>query len=419
MFITTTPALKARVKQRYADFIVEEVYAENEKEQICKVDKFTTPFCERSEKKLVVPENTEEKEHLILELEKINTDTNTAIALLSRGLGLSKSRIGYAGMKDKRAITAQRISIYGADTDKIERFGAKGLGLKNPSWGERLELGDLKGNQFTLTLRDISASKEDIKKIVDEFAKQIKNGIPNFFGTQRFGGKRNVTHRVGKLLLQENFKDAVMLYLTETFEEEKPEIKNARINLAKTLDFKQALREFPNVCRSEKAILNELAKNPTDFMKAFGALQKKTRYLFVHAYQSYLFNKIIGKRIELFGEKALEKIDGDVLSEDGVPTTLLPGFESTFSEGKAGEIEKQIMKEEKVSFKTFRVHSLSELSSKGNLKEISLFPKDFKLLEVMDDEFNDEKRAIKISFFLSKGNYATTALKELIKEEIF
>lgn len=418
-FITTTKPLKARVKQRYSDFIVEEIYEEDNKECVCEVKRFTIPWEQREKTKpMEVPENTENKEHLIIELEKINTDTNKAIALISRGTGVSKQRIGYAGLKDKRGITCQRMSMFQPNIEKVKKFGVKGLEIRNPVWGERIELGMLKGNRFKIILRNIEENEEEIKKIVEEFSKQIKKGIPNFFGTQRFGGKRLITHKVGKLLIFEKYKEAIMLYLTETFEEEKEDIKTARINLAKTSDFKQALREFPRECRTEIAILNKLAQEPNNFTGAFTALPKKTRYLFVHAYQSWLFNRIIEKRIELFGEKALEKIDGDIIEEENV-MTLLPGFESEFAKGKAGEIEKEILKEDGVTFEDFKVKGMSELSSKGSRKEIALYVKDFKLEKIFDDEFNEGKKACELSFFINKGNYATTVLKELIKEEIF
>lgn len=442
-FLTKSPALSTRVKQRYADFIVEEIYEsstkqsegsarangasrfveetyeKNGKEIKCKVERFNVSFEERGElKKIEIPENLENKEHLNLTLEKINTDTNKAVALLSRGVGVSKNRIGYAGLKDKRAITSQRISIYQPNLEKIKNFGVKGLDLRDPSWGERVELGDLKGNNFTLTLRNISQSEEEIKKIINEFSEEIKNGIPNYFGMQRFGGKREVTHWAGKELMKENFKEAVILYLTKTYEEEKEDIKKARINLASSMDFARALKEFPPECRQEKAILNHLVKDPMDFLGAFNNLPKKMRILFVHAYQSYLFNKIIEKRIEKLGDKCFEKQEGDVL-EDGIVTAQLPGFESKFSSGLMGDIEKEIFKSEGIDFSFFKVRSSSELSSKGSKKQIALFVKDFKLEKIIDDEFNEGKKAIIISFFLSKGNYATTVLRELIKEEIF
>ncbi len=94
-------------------------------------------------------------------------------------------------------------------------------------------------------------------------------------------------------------------------------------------------------------------------------------------------------------------------------------FESKFAEGKAGEIERKILAAEGMDFRNFRVGGMSELSSKGSRKSIVLKPENFKLIEAGADEFNEGKRFAKVSFFLSKGNYATTVLKELLKEEIF
>ncbi|MBT4870081.1 MAG: tRNA pseudouridine(13) synthase TruD [Candidatus Diapherotrites archaeon] len=410
--------LNARARQRYADFIVEEVYEKNKEREKCEVNWFTIDFDKRDLSPLSIPTKT--AEHLIVEVEKINTDTNRTIALIARGLGMSKSRIGYAGMKDKRGITAQRISIFDPSIAKVEKFGVKGLKVKSASWGERLELGDLLGNDFTIILRDISESEEEIKTIIESFIEQSKNGLPNYFGTQRFGGKRNVTHKVGKLLMQGKHEEAIMLYLTHTFEDEKIELKSARVNLAKTKDFARALKEFPrDAARTEVAMLNFLVKKPNDYVGAFGALSKKIRILFVHAYQSYIFNEIIKKRIEKYGVKGIKAIDGDILNEEGVPLGLLPGYESKFASGEAGEIEKEVMEKEGVDFSFFKVRSITELSSKGHRKEISIIPKDFKFVKTMDDEFNEGKKAAMITFYLSKGNYATTILQELVIDRIF
>jgi len=417
MYVTKTKPLIARARQRYSDFIVEEVYLENGEEKKCNVNWFTMDFNDRDLSQINIPEKT--TDHLVIEVEKINTDTNHAVALIARGLGVSKTRLGYGGMKDKRGITSQRISLFDPNIEKVKRFGVKGLKIKNSHWGERLELGDLEGNDFTIVLRDINETDEEIKKIINDFIEQSKFGLPNLFGSQRFGGKRDITHRVGKLLMQGKHEEAVMLYLTKTFEDEKVELKNARVNLAKTKDFAKALKEFPHDARSELAMLNHLIKKPNDYAGAFTSIPKKTRYLFVHAYQSYIFNKIIEKRIEKYGAAGINKIDGDIVNQEGIPLGILPGFESEFATGEAGEIEKEIMKEEEITLDFFRVAGLSELSSKGHRKELSIIPKKFKFIDIFEDEFNEGKKAARISFYLSKGNYATVILQELIKTDIF
>ena len=415
-FFTNSPALKGRVKQRYSDFMVEEVLTDG---TICKIQRFNTPFEERPpQQEMIIPTRTEE-EYLLIEMEKINYDTATALALISRGLNVSKKRIGYAGLKDKRAITSQQLSIYLPDEELVKRFGIKGIELRNPKWSkDRTELGNLKGNDFTITIRDISNTEEEIQKILEEFIITSQKGVPNFFGNQRFGGKRMITHRVGKLLLAGKFQEAVMLYLTETYEEEKIELKNARINLAKSRDLKQALKEFPFDARTERAIINHLVRYPSDFAGAFGVLPKKMRYLFSHAVQSDIYNKILTKRMEKYGPDALRPIDGDILIE-GIPAIILPGYESNFANGEAGEIEKLVMKEVGITFEEFKTAKMSELSSQGDRKPLLLKPENFTIEKIFNDEFNEGKKAVTVKFFLSRGNYATTILRELLKEEIF
>ncbi|MEK6958809.1 MAG: tRNA pseudouridine(13) synthase TruD [archaeon] len=412
-FITITPALKGKVKQRYSDFIVEEVLLDG---KICRVERYDRAFEQRDKQTMYIPK--EKKEHLLLDLEKINIDTVSAVAQISRGLNVSKTRIGYAGLKDKRGITCQRISIFDPDPARVEKFGMRGIEIRHPEWSDkRIELGELKGNNFVIIIRDISETEEETRRIIEAFSKQAEKGLPNFFGNQRFGGIRQITHRVGKVLLKEDYKEAVMLYLTDTYYSEKEDIKNARINFAKTLDVKKALKEFPIDARQERAMLNHLLRNPNDFAGAIGVLPKKMRYLFVHSYQSFLFNKMLEERIKEFGTGAIEAIDGDVL-ENGLPSGLLAGYESKFAEGKAGEIERRVLEGEKTKFEDFKVAGMSELSSQGSRKSFVLKTENFKLLEIDKDEFNEGKLKAKISFFLSKGNYATTVLRELLKEDI-
>ena len=414
IFVTTTPKLDGKVKQRYTDFVVEEILIDG---TVCEVKRFTKSYEDQTHTNLVVPEKN--GEHLLLDLEKINTDTNFAIARITRGIGVSKSRIGYAGLKDKRGVTCQRISIFDPDIPRIERFGMRGIELRNPAWSDkRIELGDAKGNRFVLTVRGLEQSKEELEKIFEEFKKQAEGGLPNFFGTQRFGGKRMITHRVGKLLIQEKVESAVMLYLTDTFEGEHVEMKNARINLAKSNDFSQAIKEFPIQSRNERTMIQHLCMQPKDYAGAFGKIPKKMKYFYTHAYQSWIFNRILEERIKTYKENWKNPIEGDVL-EEGLPTALLPGIETNFAEGKAGEIESKIMKEEGITFEDFNVKWMSDLSSMGARKPIIFFPKDMKFIEVGIDEFNEGKNYLTMSFFLEKGLYATTVLREFLKQEIY
>lgn len=410
-YSTSAKGIGGQIKRRYADFIVEEKTLEGKK---CEVKRFASDEeIQRDKCEIAIPENSEGKEHLHLELEKINKDLNFIIRDLTRYLRCSKKRIGYAGLKDKRAVTCQKISIFDPDVGKLKVFGRSGIELRNLEWADdRINIGNLQGNYFTITIRDLSLEKQQLETEIKKCFSEMGNGIANYFGEQRFGGIRQITHLVGREFINGNFKNGVMLYLTSTCPEEHEEIRTARLNLAKTNDFSQATKEFPKEQRYERSMIHHLCKYPNDYVGAFGKLPKAIRYLFTHAYQSYLYNKIIDKRIEKYGE--LKEIKGDVLS-NGIPTVPLIGFETELSGKEAGEIEKLILDEEGMSPDDFKIKQMPEISSKGNKREIILYPEELKLIEIAEDEFYTGKLKAKISFYLSKGNYATVVLRELMK----
>ena len=253
--------------------------------------------------------------------------------------------------------------------------------------------------------------EKELAKTTEQCLRQMEKGVANYFGEQRFGGIREITHKVGKEFIKGNMEQAVMLYLTSPSAEEE-EISIARKNLLETRDFKVALKEFPTKFRFERAILNHLSQFPRDFVGAFQQLPKHLAYMFTHAYQSYLFNLVINERIE--SGLGLEPIEGDVL-EDGIVTAPLFGTDSKLTEGKPGEIERLVLEKEGIKLEEFRVKNYPELSCSGARKKVLLTPKKPKITGTQEDDLNPGKIKMAISFSLEKGAYATTILRELMK----
>ncbi len=413
-FFTASKGTGGRIKKRISDFLVKEISTDG---SVCEILGFSKDGEKQMVEKNWPPANVlEGNDQLVLVLEKFNLDQNNAIRELSRKLFVSHKRIGYAGMKDKRAITSQKISVWQPDYEKIKAFSSRNMVLRDAQWSDkRVELGDLSGNEFEITIREIELDEKETKKRILECFKEMENGIPNYFGLQRFGGIRAITHLVGKEFIKGNIETGVMLYLTATAPEEDEETKNARQELAQTNDFSEASKKFPNQLRYERALIHHLCKYPHDFAGAFQKLPKQLRIMFSHAFQSHLFNKVIEERLK--AGLGIEPTKGDIL-EDSVPTAPLYGFESTLADGRQGEIEKKVLKEENLKLSDFKLKALSELSSKGKRKQIALFPKDMKLLKVERDELIEGMTKATISFSLSKGNYATTVLAEILKKEI-
>lgn len=410
-YLTKTSPLGGELKRRIEDFIVEEILEDG---TVCELEQLNQNPPQKIA--LAIPENPNpvKMDQLHVRMEKFNIETTFATRTLSRGTGGSVKRIGYAGLKDKRALTCQRISLWRPDIAKLSKFFVKGLALHHAQWSDkRIDLGMLRGNKFTIVIRNIEGNEEDIRKKIDDFRLSLAQGVPNYFGEQRFGGYREITHVVGKLLLQNRTEEAIMEYLCKESEGEQEDLREARKHLRETRDFAQALKTFPESAHFEVSMLNHLVTKPTDFAGAFQRLPQQTRYLFTHAYQSHVFNLIVSERVK---RGLFYPMEGDVL-ENGIPTALLPGIRSTIAKGIPGEIEQDTLNAEKVSPAFFANPNMGELASWGARKPILLRVHDFKLNKIVPDAFYPEKMAASVSFWLEKGAYATVALRELLKNE--
>ena len=390
-------------------------------------------------------EEGKEGKYLILELTKRDWDTHHLTRTLAKVLQISQKRIGVAGTKDKRALTTQKISIFDIDASEVEHVHLKDIELKVLGRSRKsIELGDLWGNDFTITIRNIASSPEETKKLLDKTTNDIlaQSGVPNFFGIQRFGSIRPVTHLVGKAIVEGDFEKAALLYIAEPFPDEPDETKEARQFVKETHDFKEGLKTYPLRLGHERAMMNHLIANPNDFAGTFLVLPKNLYKMFVHGYQSYIYNIILCRRIEK-GLLLNQAVEGDIVcfkNDAGLPdssktekvtaetvaavnrlikrkrvfiTAPLPGYNTEFASGVPGEIEQEILQELSVPLEGFNIEKIPEMSSKGTRREVLLQaePK----FEVTDDELNPGKSKVVLEFMLPKGSYATTVLREYMK----
>lgn len=348
------------IKREAKDFLVEEITPD---EEVLKFDK-KYKFDKKSS-----------GDQLICVLEKENWDTNLAIKTIAQRLHTSPKRIGFAGTKDKRALTTQRISMWKIK-ENVSELKIHGMTLKPLEYSnKRIELGDLWGNRFTIKIH------------TDKKLGKIPKKIPNLFGSQRFGSGRSITHLVGKEVLKGNIEKAVKMYLTASSPEENEDTRSARERLAKDWDYKEALNYFPYGMRFERTLLGHLSQYPNDYVGALRRLPKFLKIMFTHAYQSHLFNEFVKECI-----KKKRKFQ----------TGPLFGFESKLD----NTLEKAILKKEKMKLSDFHVKSMPEMSSRGDRRPVYVELKDF-------DVKKKGKGFIVVSFSLPKGCYATTVIDYL------
>ncbi len=378
-----------------------------------------------------------------MELSKKNWDTHHLVRELSRILRVSQKRFGWAGTKDRRAFTRQKISIWDMSEEEVARIRLKDVEVMPAGRSnKKISLGDLWGNHFKITIRDIAHSKDETLLRVSAITTELENGAPNFFGVQRFGENRPVTHIVGEAVLRGDLKEAALVYIAKPFPDEDEEVQKARQYVRDTGDLKTGVKIFPLRLQFERAMMNYLIGHPEDYAGAFRALSPNLMKMFLHAYQSYIFNIILTRRIAA-GMSISQAYPGDVVcfkNEVGMPDTSrlqkvtsdnldginnlikkgrafvtapLAGYDTQFSGGRQGEIESEVIRELGVDLNGFKVPELPEIASKGLRREIVLPVKPE--FSVMEDEINAGRIKVVLEFTLQKGGYATIVLREYMK----
>ena len=396
-----------KIRQFPEDFIVEEVLSNGSEAQIELIEP---------------PQISRRGRYLVCVLVKRNWDTILAVKKIANQLGISPERIQIAGIKDTKAITAQHISISRTIPEQISKIKIKDITLYPLHFSdEKIHSGTLYGNHFNITIRAVAHPSSKIEERIENVKNELKSfgGIPNFFGHQRFGTTRPITHMVGKHLVRGEREEAALTFLAKSGEYEHPESRQAREQLWKTQNFREALENFPYQLRYERMMLHHLAKHPKDFVGAFRRLPTKLCKLFVQAYQSYLFNCFLSQRMKL-GVPLNEIQTGDhTIRVDDQKRLALPliGFKQPFSSGIQGEIERQVLKKENVTPKNFLIFLMPEMSAAGGLRTALAPINGLSLGKPSEDSANPFKRKVNISFSLCKGSYATIVLREFMKPQ--
>lgn len=411
-FLTDTPGITGDIKASPEDFIVEEISQG--------------------------PEGNPDGNYLIVDLKLTNWETNRAFKHISKKLHISRNRIEFAGTKDKRAITRQLISIQGKDFD-IEDLKIVDMEVMGSYRSDRpVKMGDLLGNKFKIRLTRTNPGAYDHAAATLEQIKEA-GGFPNYFGPQRFGTIRPITHMVGKHIIRRDYEEAVRTYIANPFPAEGEEACKAREMASDLNNLEEALKIYPHDYSFERSMMHYLISNPGDYVGAINQLPSNLTLMFVHAYQSLLFNRILSERL-VRGLPINEPIVGDIIlpaTREGIPdrdttvkvsegnlnkvrkkvkknkafvTGLVPGTKEEFASGEMGEIERKVVEEElgDLDLSTFIVPDIPRLTTKGTRREMLSIVKD----PVMNSDGDD----LVLEFTLNKGNYATCLLREIFKK---
>jgi tRNA pseudouridine13 synthase len=367
-----------------------------------------------------------EGEHLFAEVQKVHLTTFDAINAVARALNLSSRDIGYAGLKDAKAVTRQVISIPGVTEDAV-------MNLKLPNltvlWaarhGNKLRLGHLKANRFAVKVRDVNPT--DVVKIKPVLAELQKSGMPNYFGEQRFG-RRGDNDVLGAAYVRGDHKALLSALLGQP----KPDAEDPQSVQARTAfdkgELEESMRHWPRHSGMERRILHRLIKSHRP-SSAVWSIDEKLRRLWVSALQSRVYNDIVADRIDSLGTL----MDGDFAykHENGAcflvesaateqpradafeisPTGPLIGFRVSLPTGKPLEMEQAAFAKFNLTPADFK--RTGQLRVKGDRRPLRVQPADVEIASGVDEH----GAHVTVAFTLPAGSFATVLLRELMKVE--
>jgi tRNA pseudouridine13 synthase len=348
---------------------------------------------------------------------KENLDTTTATKELSRKG--SKARIGYAGMKDKRGITAQYCTLYRTEPQQIiSQRHAGGGNTKQNGYSvvqvgnfqyvsKEIRLGSLKGNRFDMILRNVQGDAGAVvdKQVLEDAAQAMKvKGFINYFGTQRFG-KYKDTHLTGIAVLQGNFRKAIEIIM-EPKQDDRPDADKARkdwrdrFQNGETADnevasAKRVIKSLNRFMTAENSIMQCLSRKPMQYQTAFSHIPKTLRMMFLHAVQSLIWNQASSYRIESMNSESV--LVGDLVqtgedssmvklvTEDDIANkryTLqdvvipLVGTKSQLPANELGDLMKKLFKDVGVELDMFKKVQDKDLAIYGDYRKLLVRPSD-------------------------------------------
>ncbi len=398
----TVPGIGGTIRRHVEDFIVEEV---------------------------PLYEPVDEGTHVFFCIEKRRVDTLRAIRTIAEALGKKPFEIGMAGLKDARAVARQILSVEHVDPAVVQNLQIPDMQvLWTRLHRNKLKLGHLKGNRFTIKLRNVDTDRRGDAEAA--LAILHKRGVPNYFGPQRFG-LRGDTWEIGRAIVRQDAKEAIDVLAGRPADFDSPLVRKAR-HLYDKAEYYEASKTWPYTYREERIAVKAMLKNKGNHNRALSAVDRSVKRLYVSAFQSWLFNQVLAERVTqgtmdrvLPGDLAwlhdrgavflVEDADQEQPRADRLeisPSGPMFGSKTTIAQGQPGEIETRILAAEKITAEDFR-------QIKGQKVRGARRPLRFPLSDFDFSADSDQHGAyFELRFFLPSGCYATSLLRELCKADV-
>lgn len=366
--------------------------------------------------------------HTYVLIEKKGLGTREALDRIARALNVSRRDIGLAGLKDAHAVARQWISMEHVEPQRVEQVSIPDVQvLRTGRHTNKLKPGHLRGNRFVIRLRKLALPLPQAAGIAQEVLAILnRRGVPNYFGPQRFGNHKD-NHLLGKAVVKNDAATFADLFLGHPSEDlDAPTVFEAR-RLYDEGRYEEAAKAWPGQFFDQRRALRALVAGKGNKKKVFYTVDKHLKSLFISAYQSDLFNRVLAARMPpidklLRGDMAYKHANGACFrveqpeveqprcdSFEISPTGPLLGGRITRLTGPASEIENPILDGENLSDLDMR--QMKHFGARGGRRPLRFQPRDAGVTTGEDDL----GPYLELSFELDSGCYATALLAELTK----
>jgi tRNA pseudouridine13 synthase len=354
-------------------------------------------------------------------LEKRGWTTPDALAALRRRWGVEPRRLSYGGLKDRHAHTVQYLTIWHGPRRDLRHHDVEvrylgQVAAAYTSW-------DVRCNRFRLTLRDLApGEREGVEARLGEVAGQ---GVPNYFDDQRFGSvAAEGGELVGRLLVRGRFEEALKLALAAPYEFDRAGPKREKAILREHWGDWPRCKELLPRCHA-RSLVDYLNVHPGDFRGAVVRLRPELRGLYLSAYQSHLWNRVLARwltqqcrpgqlrpvRLRLGAVPFHRDLEPERLAELSALRLPLPAARWKPEEGDArAELVRAVLAEEGLELRDLQVKGVRELFFSRGERAALCRPGGLNW-EVGADERRKGRLRLTLAFELPRGSYATLVVK--------
>jgi tRNA pseudouridine13 synthase len=356
-------------------------------------------------------------------LEKRGWTTPDALALLRRRWDIEPRRLSYGGLKDRHALTTQYLTIFHGPRRGLDQQGVRVtyLGQLPVPYSSQ----DIDRNRFRLVVRDLA---EDARPQLEATLSRLAvEGVPNYFDDQRFGSVSGEGGEfIARLLVRGRFEEALRLALAAPYEYDRAAQKDEKRLLVTHWGDWAVLKEKLPRCHA-RSLVDYLRVHPTDFRGAVARLRPELRTLYLSAYQSHLWNRVLAAWLRQhcppeqlrpvalrLGEVPFhDGLDADRLREATRLLLPLPSARLKLAEDDpVAPLVRAVLDEEGLTLRDLQVRGIREIFFSRGERPALCLPEGL-THHFEADELRPGRQKLVLAFDLRRGCYATLIVKRL------